>query len=106
MTNPSAGASLEMSLVRVGCLEESNDSTHDRVEGRADHEKEAKGEYREVKNAFLSLVEHKQEQQAQNQNQSGEQAHEVQLLGHLEVFVLLFAEGDGHLGQLFTDLGI
>tara|TARA_Y100001934_G_C12152783_1_gene678124 strand:+ start:563 stop:877 length:315 start_codon:yes stop_codon:yes gene_type:complete len=96
----------KMSLVWVGSLKECNDGTHDRVKGGADHEKEAKGEYREVKNAFLSLVEHKQEQQAQHQNQSGEQAHEVQLLGHLEVFLLLFAEGDGHLGQLFTDLGV
>ena len=36
------------------------------LEGRSNHEKEAKGQNGHVKNTFLSLVEHKKEKKAQN----------------------------------------
>ena len=46
----------------VGGLEESHDGAQYGMKGGANHEKETKGEHGKVEDAFLSLVEHKQEE--------------------------------------------
>ena len=46
----------------VGGLEESHDGAQYGMKGWTDHEKEAHGKHGKIKDAFLSLVEHQQEE--------------------------------------------